>query len=247
MKMEIMGREGHSKSAIRPKVVVVDPTKTVLVIVDMQNEFVNPRGKIYTGPSASRSVARISKLLNEARRLGMRVVHVMAVYDKGDPRFSEHPKAKFDKGGCLAGSWGAEIVPELAPLPSEPVVRKASYDCWFNTTMEDTLRKVGLGYDHDISVHRNRAGNDFSAVITGTVSNVCVEKAVIGFFLRGYQVIVPSDCISAKSRYAQEWALRQFTSLYRAKITSSRLLRIQGKETNVVKSKPLRVIKSSTL
>ncbi|MGI0080564.1 MAG: isochorismatase family protein, partial [Nitrososphaerales archaeon] len=67
-------------------------------------------------------------------------------------------------------------------------------------------------------------------------SNVCVEKAIIGFYLRGFDVFVPVDCVSAKNTYAQEWALRQFVDFYRAKITRSDLITLRATDAIVEKA-----------
>ncbi len=223
--------DGHSSGSWerldeipQPVSVELPVSKTVLVVVDMQNDFVQPEGKIYTGPMVKATVPKIRDLLDRARKAGMNIVHTQSWYEEDDPRFSDHPKARFDKGGCKAGTWGAELIDELKSLVGEPVVRKSSYDCWYGTDMEKVLKSMKFGQFEPGSVHRNRKRNNFNAVVTGTVSNVCVEKAVIGFYLRGFDVYVPVDCISAKRAYDQEWALRQFTNLYAAKITKSELI-----------------------
>jgi nicotinamidase-related amidase len=115
---------------------------------------------------------------------------------------------------------------EIQPKSGEFVVRKSSYDCFYGTEIEQVLRSLGFTDYSPGSVHRNRARNKSSAIITGTVSNVCVEKAVIGFYLRGFDVVVPIDCIAASTDYAQSWALYQFSRTYSAKITSSDMITI---------------------
>ncbi|MGI0080524.1 MAG: cysteine hydrolase family protein, partial [Nitrososphaerales archaeon] len=167
----------------QPEAIELPVRNSALVIVDMQNDFVQATGKIYTGSMVNATVPRIRELLDRARQAQMKVIHTQSWYERDDPRFTDHAKARFYKGGCMAGTWGAELINELKPLDKEPVVRKASYDCWYGTNMELVLKAMKFGEFEPGSVHRNRERNNFNVVITGTVSNVCVEKAVIGFYL----------------------------------------------------------------
>jgi len=237
-RFDVATGSSNSDDVPQPEAVELPTDRTVLVVVDMQNEFVSPEGRIYTGSMVHGTIPKIKNLLDLARRDGMNVIHTQSWYEKDDPRFSDHPKAKFEKGGCMAGSWGAEIIDDLKPLGREPVVRKSSYDCFFGTIMDHVLDELNFGEYAPGSVHRNRERNDANAIITGTVSNVCVEKAVIGFYLRGFDVVVPVDCISAKSAYAQQWALHQFSEFYGGRITRSDLLEFRKLEHPTVKSSP---------
>jgi nicotinamidase-related amidase len=212
-----------------PKPAAVDlySGNTILVVVDMQNDFVRPEGKIYTGPMVSGIIEKISSLVNAARQTGTNVIYTQSWYEKDDPGFSDDPKARMNKGGCMAGSWGAEIIDELKPNDEEPVVKKSSYDPFYGTKMDEVLKALSFGEYSPGSVPRNRERNNSSVIITGTVSNVCVEKAVIGFYLRGFEVVIPVDCVAASSEYAQSWSLYQFSRSYRAKITCSDLIKMK--------------------
>ena len=131
----------------------------------------------------------IQKLLEKSRHIRMPIIYTQSWYQKEDPRYSKNSKANPGGfGGCMAGTWGAEIIKELEPK-NEHIIRKGSYDCFFGTNLEDLLlREMKFGnFGHD-SVHRNRSINDCSVIVTGTVATACVDKAVIGFYLRGYDV-----------------------------------------------------------
>lgn len=213
---------------VKPAAVEIDPTKTALVVVDMQNDYCAAEGKQYIGPMARKVVPRIGGILQRARELDMKVIHTQTWYDRDDPRFSNHPKAAKAGGGCMAGTWGAEFVDGLRPKRGEPVIRKASFDPFFGTDFDDVLRKMNHGTFVPGSVHRNRAMNDSSTIVVGVVSNVCVDKAVFGLYNRGYEVVVPEDCVGAKDEFDQAWALFQFKKSYKALITSSQLLTIRA-------------------
>ncbi len=208
-----------------PEPVTLSSKKTAVIVVDMQNDFVNPKGKIYGGEMVGPTIQKIADVLKLAREKGARIIYTQSWYEKDDPRFTSDRKARHPKGGCMAGSWGAQIIEELTPR-GEPSIKKASYDPWFKTNLEELLKQTNFGVFDSSSMHVNRKMNDCSVIVTGTTTNVCVEKAIIGFFFRGYDIIVPIDCVSAISQYDQELGLYQFKTWYWAKLTRSDMLKM---------------------
>ena len=204
------------------KKVEVPASKTLLVVVDMQNDFVRPSGNIYVGPMAPKSVAKIKRLLHLAREKNVRIIYTQSWYDKNNPRFVGKERAR-GTVGCVANTGGAEIIRELRPK-GELRFKKSSYDCWFGTNLEKALLSLKGGIFSPSSVHHNRERNEFYSVITGTATNVCVESAVHGFYLRGYELIIPIDCVSASSALEQACAINHFEKYYGARITSSDLI-----------------------
>lgn len=214
----------HGASKLIPEPIELNRQKTMLVIVDMQNDFVKPGGAIYLGTDAEATVPPIKKLLEKARKNGMRILFTKSWYESDDPRFSDHPKAGAKYKGCMAGTEGAEIIKELAPQQGELIITKPSYDCWFGTKLEETLKGLKFGTFSHWSVHRNRLMNDCGVIITGVATNICVEKAVTGFYLRGYEITIPIDCVAATDQFTQLLALYQFKEFYGANLTLSDLI-----------------------
>ena len=104
--------------------VVVNPKATALIVVDMQNDFVKPGGALVV-EQAKGTMSAIQRLLALARRSGMVVLYTQDTHDPGDPEFpiwGQH---------VLRGSWGWQIVDELAPQAGERVIQKLRYDGFF--------------------------------------------------------------------------------------------------------------------
>jgi nicotinamidase-related amidase len=178
--------------------VELDPRKTALLIVDMQNDFVKEGGKLVV-PTAKDTVPVIRKLLDLARQHGMLVAYTQDTHLPNDPEFpiwGEH---------CLIGTWGWEIVDELKPQPNELVVQKRRYDGFYGTALEHDLRVAGVD----------------TVIITGTVANICVLHTAGSAALRWFKVVVPKDGISALTDFDMEATLRQIHFLYRGVITTS--------------------------
>ncbi len=178
--------------------VSVDPSRTALIVVDMQNDFVKDGGALVV-PDAETSIPRIGRLLALARDAGMKVAYSQDTHDEGDPEWEiwgEHVRR---------GSWGWQIVDELTPRDDEVVIQKVRYDAFYGTHLDHFLRLWGVD----------------TLVICGTVANICVHYTAASAALRWYDVIIPRDAVSALDPFDLESSLRQTAFLFAGKVTTS--------------------------
>jgi nicotinamidase-related amidase len=178
--------------------VSVDPTKTALVIIDMQNDFVKQGGSLLV-PDAEATVPAIKRLLEFARANQIRVVYSQDTHHKGDPEWEIWPEH------CLEGSWGWEIVAELAPAADDTVLRKVRYDAFYGTPLDHLLR---LWRVHTL-------------VICGTVANISVQYTAASAALRWYAVVIARDAISALEPFDLETSLRQTVFVCSGQLTTA--------------------------
>jgi len=87
-----------------------------------------------------------------------------------------------------SGGTPETILPDVAPLGNEPIV-KSSVDKFYNTELESILRKKGIK----------------SVIIAGTTAEGAVLHTATGAAIRGFQVIVPIDGMSAGTLYAEQY------------------------------------------
>lgn len=190
--------------------VVIDPTRTVLLIVDMQNDFVCPDGKLSV-PTAAATIPRIETLRAFARRHSIPVFYTQDSHYDGDPEFEvwgEH---------VLVGTPGWEIVADLAPdgEVGDRVFRKDRYDGFFNTTLEQALKELAID----------------TIIICGTVANICVHYTAASAALRWYRVIFPIDATSALNEFDLMVAIRQTAFLLLGVITHTEAIRAEEKDS----------------
>ncbi len=182
--------------------VVVEPRHSALIVVDMQNDFVKPGGALVV-PTAAATIPAVQRLLALARTAGMKVVFTQDTHQEGDiefPIWGPH---------VLRGTWGWQIVDELAPQPGERVLEKLRYDGFFGTPLDHELRLAGI----------------HSVIVCGTVANICVLHTAGSAALHGYRVILPVDAVSAITPFDLQVAIRQVSFLYRGVITTSEAIR----------------------
>lgn len=172
------------------------PQQTALLIVDMQRDFVEPGGfgeQLGNDVSRLRAVIRPLRTVLEAWRLaGWRVIHTREGHR---PDLSDCPPTKLSRGrlSCrigdagpmgrilVRGSYGHDIIDELAPLPGEPVVDKPGKGAFYDTDLDLILRNAGVS----------------SLVVTGVTTEVCVTTTVREANDRGYECLVLSDCVGS--------------------------------------------------
>jgi nicotinamidase-related amidase len=176
----------------------VDPARTALVVVDMQNDFVKQRGSLVV-PEAEATTPAIRRLLDLARGSGMHVVYAQDTHRPGDPEWQIWPEH------CREGSWGWEIVPELAPRLDETVLRKARHDAFYRTPLHRLLRLWSVD----------------TLVICGTIANIGVHYTAASAALRWYTVVIPRDAISALEPFDLESSLRQVALVFAGQVTTA--------------------------
>src|ERR1700722_9430030 len=127
------------KLQAEPEPLAIDLDKSALVIIDMQRDFLEPGGfGAALGNDVSRlqaAVAPCREVLAASRRVGMLVIHTG---ERHPPAPTAAPPHKVERGEpatrigahgpmgriLVRGEPGHDIIPELYPLPSEPVIDK---------------------------------------------------------------------------------------------------------------------------
>ena len=175
-----------------PAPITLDLTRTALVIIDMQRDFLEPGG---FGETLGNDVALLApavpacrRVLDAARAVGMLVIHTREGHR---PDMADAPPAKVERGapssriGCagpmgrilIRGEPGHDIIGELAPLPDEPVLDKPGKGAFYQTDLELMLRNRGIE----------------NLLVCGVTTEVCVHTTVREGNDRGYRCVVLGD------------------------------------------------------
>ena len=184
----------------------LDPRATALVIIDMQEYFLDAASPFSRACEAivpgvlshfqerGRGVVEPSlrRLLDVFRARGLRVVYTTVASELPDgsdlmPIFRERNAANRSAVGDAAippraDRW-ARIVASLEPKPGELVVNKTTYGTFSSTGLDHALRSLGVS----------------SLVVGGVVTNVCVETTARDAADRGYEVVLLDDGCAAYS------------------------------------------------
>ncbi len=179
---------------------ILDPRHTALIVIDMQNDFVSAEGKIAMAGNdvaAIRAmVPRLQRFLAEARACNVLCVHVQTLtlanhLSDSDAWLYHKTKGVKSTDWCLPGTWGAEIVEELLPLPGEPVVTKHRSSAFVNTTLDQILRSTARR----------------TVVIAGEQTPGCIEATYRDAAYYDYYNVLASDCVAAYRQDLHEASL----------------------------------------
>jgi nicotinamidase-related amidase len=198
-----------------PVPVDLDPAKTLLLIVDMENESCHPKGNRFSERVAG-IIPNIVRLRDRVYEAGGRVVHTQSVRRPDALEFTLFNNVIRK----MEGTWAAEFVDALRPEAGEPVVVKYTHDCFYRTEMEQVLDDLGM-----------RPG-EARIIVTGIAARGCVQTAVMGFSVRDYYVYVPMDCTAQKEEKEILQAFTLFTGFgyrYNVTMTRSDLIRFNSK------------------
>ena len=176
----------------------VNAKNAFLLIVDMENEFCSPGGKLYSeanGPILAKIISTVRRLADIARNAGIPIIYVQSVRTLQEPEFTVYGHDPI----LEIGTWPAEIIDELKPQQGDIVVRKFCHDPFYQTELDQILRRlVPDPIEH-------------YALVTGGAINICVYHAVMGLHLRHYRTVVLVDGVYYIDEAGKQRALEQFS------------------------------------
>ncbi|MDM0033376.1 isochorismatase family cysteine hydrolase [Variovorax sp. J22P271] len=165
-------------------------TTTALVVVDLQNDFLDARGAYARGGDSNPPALLLPDRVAAAARALKTVGGLVAASQftlwpdaAGEPMVSPHLKALrpyLRKGDFAPGSWGQANVDALAGLV-DVVVCKVAYSAFFNTQLDWVLRRAGID----------------TVAVCGIVTNGGVASTVRDAHMRDYRTLVLADGCAA--------------------------------------------------
>lgn len=170
--------------------------KPALLVVDMYTAFVDPAYP-FSSPDAPAAVAQIRQVLDQARASGMPVLFSRAQRARTASERGRW-KAAAMQYPIMANPEAYQIVPDLAPLPTEVVVVKTAPSAFHGTNLISHL------VFHSID----------TVIVTGTVTSGCVRATVVDAFSDGFRVIVPQECVYDRSQTSHKVALWDIYTRY---------------------------------
>ncbi|MDV3123611.1 cysteine hydrolase [Mycobacterium sp. 21AC1] len=176
-------------NTVSARQVIVDPGRTALLIIDMQNDFVLPDAELST-PRAMDLIPTIAGFAHACRERGFPVIYTREMHRPGLEDFGI--EGCFEPPHCLEGTDGPDIVAGLEPQAGDFVISaKRRYDAFFGTELEVLLR--GLRIDN--------------LIFSGVCTDICVLSSVLTARNMDYRCYVLRDAVDATSPQRQEAAL----------------------------------------
>ena len=185
----------------------IDASTTALLVIDMQRDFLDPRGyAAQAGVDIDRlrnTIAPVQTLLAAARASGMRVIFTREGHR---PDLSDCPPSKLARSraagaeiGSLGplgrllvrGELGHDLVDEMQARAGEVVVDKPGYSAFHQTDLDQILRSQGVS----------------TLLVCGVTTEVCVHSTLRAATDLGYRCITVADACAASEAHLQQPAL----------------------------------------
>jgi len=178
---------------------VLDPAKTALVVIDMQNVWVK-QGMPAFSPYCEAIVPNINRLASATRRAGGKVYWVRAIYGDDAPRTWSAYMDFLDRGqmedmldALTDGNEGAELWHDLDIQAEDEITIKRRFSALIQGSS-------------DLGERLSTAGID-TLIITGTATNVCCESTARDAFMLNYRTLMVSDANATSSDEAHNASL----------------------------------------
>jgi len=177
----------------------ITTNNTALIIVDMQNIWVHPRGARYL-PMSEDIVPKIQDLLRfcHSKRVPVFYLHTTKRRDLADVGVFADIKPQThdpdDEWSNFEGTIGAEFYEPIKPAADDLTVKKFRYSGFYGTQLENLLRAMGRD----------------TIAIAGVATNVCCDSTARDGAMRDFRVLFLSDCNASFTREEQEATLNNF-------------------------------------
>jgi ureidoacrylate peracid hydrolase len=185
----------------KPEPLTVNCAETVVIVVDMQNDFCS-RGGLFDHAgvnisSVQRAVGPTRKVLSAAREAGIKLFYLKMGFradlsDLGDTDSANRARhLRFGVGQpCTApdgkqgrflirDTWNTDVIEELRPQPEDLVLFKHRFSGFYQTELDDVLRRLRI---------RN-------LIFTGCTTSVCVDSTIRDAMFRDYRCVLLKDCV----------------------------------------------------
>jgi len=206
--------------------VPVEPDRTALLVIDMQNYTALPDGGAYRGmPQAERQarygpffrtlrdtvLPNIARLLDVCRAARVEVIYTVieSLTKDGRDRSLDY---KISNLFVPRGSWDGRVLDAVAPGEDEIVLPKTSSSVFISTTIDYVLRNLGVRY----------------LIVTGGLTDQCIDSAIRDACDLGYLVTCATDACATLSEARHEWALRNNRGYCRQRVTAEIIAEIES-------------------
>lgn len=175
----------------------IDPARSAVLTIDCQRGNLDPSIASLPVPEAEskRVLAGLNRLIGSARERSIPVIHVDTSYEASllgahpferamlaaRQSFTPHRTSDFSRHKS-PGSPEAELMPELDVRPDDyRVGSKRTFDSFHGTQLEILLRSLDVD----------------TLLVGGCNTNTCVLATTFGGYVRGFRVVLLSDCVAS--------------------------------------------------
>jgi nicotinamidase-related amidase len=204
------------------------PKTSALIVVDMQNDFCTKGGHYEkAGKNLNQIqsiIPQLSKLIHTAREYGIPVIYVQNTQIPGgsylSPPAIAHLLARWkDESNILytlEGTWGHQIIEDIKPERTDFIVKKHRPSAFAGTDLDLILRSSGVD----------------TIIVTGVVTEGCVESTARHGWLKDYYVVIAEDCVASSTAELYRAQMKLMKKIYHFVVPAKKLITTWQKKYN---------------
>ena len=215
-------RSFYYANAEEPADISLDPKTTALLVVDIQNTYLEPkdtpeetaRWQPFFDRMRGTVIPNVARLIEDSRRRGVEVIFARIGCHKNDgrDRSLSQKKPGFNYLLLPKDIPGGQIVPELTPDPDDVVIMKTTDSALTGSNLRLILHNMGIK----------------DVVVVGIFTDQCISSTVRSLADESYGVVVVEDCCAAATMELHEQELAIINMIYCHVVTLDELLTFYG-------------------
>jgi ureidoacrylate peracid hydrolase len=185
----------------------MDPCRTALIVIDLQNGFMVPEHTSMPVQTAIGTVPNVNRLAAALRETGGKVFWIQNTTNEASLQEWSHwfamsrPELLQERVACFqAGAPGHALYPSLEVRPEDELVYKYRFSAFIQGSSDLPQRLKDGGFEY--------------MLIVGTVTNVCCESSARDAMMLNFKTIMVSDGNSARSDAEHTATLASFYSVF---------------------------------
>jgi ureidoacrylate peracid hydrolase len=198
---------------------LINPKKTAVLVIDIQNDYCSEKGKIaklrkFDMTPILKIIPKISKFLDVARAVKMPIIWTRMIED---PKYMKKNAAQRILSSpkplilCTPGTSGFDYY-KIRPKKGDKEVIKRHYDSFSNPKLQKTLQKMKIK----------------NLIILGVYTSVCVDSTIRSAHRLDYNVILPKDMVAmpVERWHLHKAALENLEMIFAYTTTSDELMNV---------------------
>lgn len=192
----------------KPKDFAISPKKTALLILDMQNFFLDKSSHAFV-PSAKPIIPNIKKLINLFKNNESEIIFTRHINNKENAK----NMGKWWRDILTVKDNFSKITDELL-FENANIIIKTQYDAFYKTELEKVLRSKHIS----------------QIIITGVMTHLCCETTARSAFVRGFEVFFGIDLTATYNRSFHKSTLYNLSHGFATPILTEKIIDELSKE-----------------
>ncbi len=185
---------------------MITPKQTALLVIDMQNDFVE-EGAVLEIRATRSDLKGYKAFIDWCRKKGIAIIYTRHCYNAKKNPIEARLFPQLKKKGLREGTPGWEICDALKPEKKDIIVNKTRYDAFYRTNLGKILKRKGIK----------------NLIITGTMTEVCCESTARSGMFQDYNIFFCEDMNYTLSQEAQENTLKGIAAHFGDVTTASKI------------------------